>query len=54
MKEVGMLVFLLRIAYFRFWSQLGCSAENAICIPYVAVKVSISTCINLLLVQIFI
>ena len=30
MKVVGMLVFSLRGVNFGFWSQLGCSGQNAI------------------------
>ena len=30
MKEAGMLVFSLRGVNFGFWSQLGCSGQNAI------------------------
>jgi len=30
MKEVGMLVVLLRGVNFGFWSHLGCSGQNAI------------------------
>ena len=30
MKEAGMLVVSLRGINFGFWSQLGCSGQNAI------------------------
>ena len=30
MKGVGMLVVSFRGVNFRFWSHLGCSAQNAI------------------------
>ena len=40
MKEVGVLVVLLRGVNFGFCSHLCCSGENAIiCSPYLAVKV---------------